>query len=47
VPAWSYGPYAGALSHEQQTEFLRQQIEWLKQQLDTIGQRIEELGKEE
>jgi hypothetical protein len=52
-PAWGappvggYGPYAGAPSREEETEFLRQQAEWLKQQLDTISQRIEELTQEE
>jgi len=45
VPGWGYGPYGGAPSREEETEFLRQQAEWLKQQLDAIGQRIEELGK--
>jgi len=43
APAWGYGPYAGPLTHEQETESLKSQAGWLKEQLDAIHRCLGEL----
>jgi hypothetical protein len=47
APAWGYRPYAGPLTHEQETESLKSQAGWLKEQLDAIQECLTELEKEE
>jgi hypothetical protein len=47
TPSWGYGPYAGPLTQEQETESLKAQAGWLKEQLDAVNQRLTDLGKEE